>query len=278
MGCDPARARPERRTFDPANDVHSVMFNRWNYGYAHELSSCFDPSLYGPWADQPHRKGCVPFRNVAIACSDSEGFAYTHSAINEGFRAVNDLPDVGAAASGPVRLELRERIGDRPPDGRRRLAARGRHDRGRGRADDVDFLASFRVHDARGDIWVSKEENPELWLELIPGHMRTPLRWAERDRILRCRRRLSALAAGLEPHEHEQDAADEEGGDPVLHVVVGRSGLVAGQPAGNDSPAPCSRRPRGRSARRREPRRPRRRRGVFRMPMAELTTDSVSGL
>ena len=78
--------------FQPERDVNSLMINRWNYGYAHELSSVFDPSLYGPWADQPHRKGCVPFANVAIACSDSEGFAYTHSAINEGFRAVNDLP------------------------------------------------------------------------------------------------------------------------------------------------------------------------------------------
>ena len=78
--------------FDPARDVNSIMFNRWNYGYAHELSSCFDPSLYGPWDEQPHRKGSVPFENVAIACSDSEAFAYTHSAINEGFRAVNDLP------------------------------------------------------------------------------------------------------------------------------------------------------------------------------------------
>ena len=96
---------PNGGTFDPANDVHSVMFNRWNYGYAHELSSCFDPSLYGPWVDQPQRKGCVPFRNVAIACSDSEGFAYTHSAINEGFRAVNDLP----ASSAPLRVRRMRR-------------------------------------------------------------------------------------------------------------------------------------------------------------------------
>jgi spermidine dehydrogenase len=79
-------------TFDPATDVHSIMINRWNYGYAHELSSVFDPSLYGPWVDQPQRKGCAPFRNVAIACADSLAFAYTHSAINEGARAVNDLP------------------------------------------------------------------------------------------------------------------------------------------------------------------------------------------
>ena len=78
--------------FDPERDVHSIMINRWNYGYAHELSSVFDPSLYGPWEDQPQRVGARPFENVAIACSDSEAFAYTHSAINEGFRAVNDLP------------------------------------------------------------------------------------------------------------------------------------------------------------------------------------------
>jgi len=79
-------------TFDPERDVHSIMINRWNYGYAHELSSVFDPSLYGPWAEQPQRKGCVPFENVAIACADSLAFAYTHRAINEGARAVNDLP------------------------------------------------------------------------------------------------------------------------------------------------------------------------------------------
>jgi spermidine dehydrogenase len=33
-----------------------------------------------------------PFRNVAIANSDSASFAYTHSAIDEGYRAVQDLP------------------------------------------------------------------------------------------------------------------------------------------------------------------------------------------
>jgi spermidine dehydrogenase len=37
-------------------------------------------------------RGRVPFRNVAIANSDSQAFAYTHSAIQEGFRAVQDLP------------------------------------------------------------------------------------------------------------------------------------------------------------------------------------------
>ena len=44
-------------------------------------------------AKQPHVKGRVPYRNVAIANSDSGAMAYTHSAISEGYRAVQDLPE-----------------------------------------------------------------------------------------------------------------------------------------------------------------------------------------
>ena len=78
--------------FDPERDIDSFMINRWNYGYAYELASPFDPSLYGANADQPHVRGRVPFRNIAVANSDSGAFAYAHSAIDEGYRAVNDLP------------------------------------------------------------------------------------------------------------------------------------------------------------------------------------------
>jgi spermidine dehydrogenase len=80
--------------FDPERDIHSWVMNRWNYGYAHEYTGMFDESLSGPWADQPHRKGCVPFKNVTIGNSDSQNFAYTHVAIQEGYRAVQELPDV----------------------------------------------------------------------------------------------------------------------------------------------------------------------------------------
>ena len=79
--------------FDPERDIHSLMVNRWNYGYAHELTSVWDPSLYGPVAQQPQVIGRQPYRNVAVANSDSAAFAYTHSAIDEGYRAVQDLPD-----------------------------------------------------------------------------------------------------------------------------------------------------------------------------------------
>jgi spermidine dehydrogenase len=78
--------------FEPQRDINSIMFNRWNYGYAHEMTSVGDPSLYGPWANQPQVRGRKPLRNVSIANSDSAAFAYTHSAINEGYRAVQDLP------------------------------------------------------------------------------------------------------------------------------------------------------------------------------------------
>lgn len=78
--------------FDPERDIDEIMINRWNYGYAHELTSVFDKSVYGPYADQPQRRGSVPYRNVSIANADSQGFAYFHSAVQEGFRAVQDLP------------------------------------------------------------------------------------------------------------------------------------------------------------------------------------------
>lgn len=78
--------------FDPERDIDSWCINRWTYGYAHELTSTFDPSMYTAVETQPQYAGRQPFRNVAVANSDSEAFAYTHSAIAEAYRAVNDLP------------------------------------------------------------------------------------------------------------------------------------------------------------------------------------------
>jgi spermidine dehydrogenase len=87
--------------FDPERDVSALMINRWNYGYAHELTSVWDPSTYGPNSEQPHVKGRVPFKNVAIANADSGAMAYTHSAFSEGYRAVQDLPPAGKKGKGP---------------------------------------------------------------------------------------------------------------------------------------------------------------------------------
>jgi spermidine dehydrogenase len=78
--------------FEPERDIDSIMVNRWNYGYAYELCSTFDPSIFGRVASQPQVLGRKPLGNVAIANSDSGAFAYTHSAINEAYRAVQELP------------------------------------------------------------------------------------------------------------------------------------------------------------------------------------------
>jgi spermidine dehydrogenase len=94
--------------FDPERDVEALMVNRWNYGYAHELTSVWDPSLYGPVARQPHVIGRRPFRNVAIANSDSGALAYAHSAIAEAHRAIDDLVRASTRA-GKARGRARAR-------------------------------------------------------------------------------------------------------------------------------------------------------------------------
>jgi len=78
--------------FDPDRDIDEIMINRWNYGYAHELTALWDPSLYGRYEDQPQRRAIASFRNITIANSDGQAFAYFHSAVQEGYRAVQDLP------------------------------------------------------------------------------------------------------------------------------------------------------------------------------------------
>jgi spermidine dehydrogenase len=95
--------------FDPERDVEALMVNRWNYGYAHELTSVWDPSLYGPVAEQPHVIGRRPFANVAIANSDSGALAYAHSAIAEAHRAIDDLPGAVGKHAGKAKQAGRTR-------------------------------------------------------------------------------------------------------------------------------------------------------------------------
>jgi hypothetical protein len=79
-----------------------------------------------------------------------------------------------------MRIELRERFGDRPPQtvATASLLADGTVEVV-GEPTSVEFLSLFRVLDPTTDTWVSKEQDPKLWFELVPGHIRTPFRWAE---------------------------------------------------------------------------------------------------
>jgi len=75
--------------FDPATDITAITVNRWPHGYAYEYNQLFDPEW--PEADQPHVIGRARFGRIAIANSDSGAAAYTDSAIDQAYRAVQEL-------------------------------------------------------------------------------------------------------------------------------------------------------------------------------------------
>jgi spermidine dehydrogenase len=75
--------------FDPASDITAITVNRWPHGYAYEYNQLFDPEW--PQGDEPHVIGRARFGRSAIANSDSGAAAYTDSAIDQAYRAVQEL-------------------------------------------------------------------------------------------------------------------------------------------------------------------------------------------
>ncbi len=75
--------------FDPANDIQAITVNRWPHGYAYEYNSLYDPDW--PEEQQPCIIGRQAFGRISIANSDAEAFAYTNAAIDQAFRAVNEV-------------------------------------------------------------------------------------------------------------------------------------------------------------------------------------------
>lgn len=75
--------------FDPARDITAITVNRWPHGYAYEYNPLFDPEW--PPGEEPHVLGRARFGRIAIANSDSGAAAYTDSAIDEGYRAIQEL-------------------------------------------------------------------------------------------------------------------------------------------------------------------------------------------
>jgi spermidine dehydrogenase len=76
--------------FDPARDIAAITVNRWPHGYAYQYNSLWDPFWLegGPLPCVEARK---PFGRVAIANADADAYAYTDCAINQAYRAVNEL-------------------------------------------------------------------------------------------------------------------------------------------------------------------------------------------
>jgi spermidine dehydrogenase len=77
--------------FDPARDITAITVNRWAHGYAYEYNSLDDPVLFEAEDKQPYVLARQPHGRIAIANSDANAFAYTHSAIDAAHRAVSDL-------------------------------------------------------------------------------------------------------------------------------------------------------------------------------------------
>jgi spermidine dehydrogenase len=80
--------------FRSSRDIQAITVNRWPHGYAYEYNSLFEPQNR-PAEERPCVLGRKPFGRITIANSDSDGHAYTNIAIDQAWRAVNELPGVG---------------------------------------------------------------------------------------------------------------------------------------------------------------------------------------
>lgn len=75
--------------FDAARDIEAITVNRWPHGYAYEYNSLYDP-VWAP-GQAPHEIARKPFGNIHVANSDAGAFAYTNEAIDQGYRAVQEI-------------------------------------------------------------------------------------------------------------------------------------------------------------------------------------------
>jgi spermidine dehydrogenase len=84
--------------FDAALDIEGITVNRWAHGYAYEYDSYSDRNL--PAGPRPNVVGRKPFGGITIANSDAAARAYTDAAIDEAWRAVEELPGIGKMEKG----------------------------------------------------------------------------------------------------------------------------------------------------------------------------------
>jgi len=76
--------------FDPARDVSAITVNRWPHGYAYEYNSLWDP-FWLEGGETPCEVARRPFGRIAIANADAGAYAYTDCAIDQAWRAVNEI-------------------------------------------------------------------------------------------------------------------------------------------------------------------------------------------
>jgi spermidine dehydrogenase len=76
--------------FDPARDILEITVNRWPHGYAYEYNSLFD-KFWLEGTEAPCQVARKPFGRLTIANADADAYAYTDCAIDQGYRAVQEL-------------------------------------------------------------------------------------------------------------------------------------------------------------------------------------------
>jgi spermidine dehydrogenase len=75
--------------FDPARDITAITVNRWPHGYAYEYNFLFDPEW--PEGQSPCEIGRRRHGRIAIANADAGAAAYTDQAMDQAWRAVEEL-------------------------------------------------------------------------------------------------------------------------------------------------------------------------------------------
>ena len=80
--------------FDPARDIAAITVNRWPHGYAYEYNSLWDP-FWLEGGEQPCEVARKTYGRIAIANADAGAYAYTDCAIDQAYRAVQELMKVG---------------------------------------------------------------------------------------------------------------------------------------------------------------------------------------
>jgi spermidine dehydrogenase len=76
--------------FDPARDIAAITVNRWPHGYAYEYNSLWDP-FWLEGGETPCEVARKPHGRISIANADAAAYAYTDAAIDQAYRAVQEL-------------------------------------------------------------------------------------------------------------------------------------------------------------------------------------------
>ncbi len=76
--------------FDPARDITAITVNRWPHGYAYEYNSLWD-KFWLEGGETPCEIARKPFGRLAIANADAGAYAYTDCAIDQAYRAVQEI-------------------------------------------------------------------------------------------------------------------------------------------------------------------------------------------